>query len=211
METMTDDSQIGHGVAAFDYDNDGSLDLYVASLGGYGILYKNPGYGNNWIQIKLIGVASNPDGFGSFVTVSADGNGQIKEHISSAAGHQSGNSVPLHFGLGTSTLIDYICIRWSSGQVQTIQNVNVNRFIEITEPCSSSINPGRCPFFPGVRTFANSAFNNMCNTAPGAMPYCYSTASCSYNAASMNTTCTCPSGMEGNGVGSTGCMMMMKK
>src|SRR5205814_8184254 len=57
--------QKGHGVACGDWDRNGTLDLFV-QMGGvtYGdqyhnILFQNPGQGNNWLNVKLVGKKTN--------------------------------------------------------------------------------------------------------------------------------------------------------
>jgi len=196
--TGTDDGQVGHGLAVLDYNNDGALDLYIVLFGGMALLYQNPGTmgENHWLQIKLVGTLSNTDGFGAVVSISAGGNAQLKEHTGANAGHMSGQNVPLHFGLGMTTLVEWVCIAWPSGQLQTIVAVPADRLLVVTEPCVTPVVPGNCPFTVGPRTFPNSAFLNHCNDV--ITPYCDPNATCSFDGRS-NTTCTCNTGFEGSG------------
>jgi len=176
-------------------------------FGGYALLYQNPGtMGNHWLQIKLIGTLSNTDGFGATITISSGGNTQFKQHTAAVAGHMSGQNVPLPFGLGMSTMVDYVCISWPSGQLQTLVAVQADRILVVVEPCTTPVVPGRCPFIASGRTYANSAFLNHCNDV--LEPYCDPNATCKFDGRS-NTTCTCNPGYTGSGR-FMDCMLMMK-
>ena len=60
--------QKGHGVAFGDWDRNGTADLFV-QMGGaipgdkyHNILFQNPGQGNNWLNVKLVGKKTNRGG-----------------------------------------------------------------------------------------------------------------------------------------------------
>ena len=77
--------QKGHGVAFGDWDRNGTLDLFVESGGAipgdryHNVLFQNPGQGNNWLNVKLVGKKTNRSAIGVRITVvtagraSADG------------------------------------------------------------------------------------------------------------------------------------------
>ena len=61
----------GHGIAFADLDRDGDEDI-VAEIGGavpadrHALrLFENPGQGNDWINVHLVGVKSNRSGIGA--------------------------------------------------------------------------------------------------------------------------------------------------
>jgi hypothetical protein len=65
--------QKGHAVAFGDVDNSGQQDV-VEEMGGvypsdrfWTSLYKNPGHGNHWIKLQLVGTTSNRFGVGARV------------------------------------------------------------------------------------------------------------------------------------------------
>src|SRR5215467_3577824 len=57
--------QKGHAVACGDWDRNGSVDLFIemggATIGDryHNILFQNPGQGNRWLAIKLVGQKTN--------------------------------------------------------------------------------------------------------------------------------------------------------
>ncbi len=128
-----------------DYDNDGLVDIYVVNNGekSYdskedrkGVLLKNISENmNNWLKIRLQGVKSNRDGFGTKVRIVAGDNVLVSELVS-GAGYFSTNAKELYFGLGQATKIDCIEVKWPSGIVQTYENIDPNQsilFVESTD------------------------------------------------------------------------------
>ncbi|MCH7513543.1 MAG: CRTAC1 family protein [Bacteroidetes bacterium] len=132
-----------HRSAIFaDYDNDGLVDIYVVNNGekSYdseedrkGILLKNNSKNtNSWINIRLQGVKSNRDGFGTKVRIVTGNIVQVSELVS-GAGYFSTNAKELHFGLGQANKIDLIEVKWPSGIVQTYKNIDPNQSILFIE------------------------------------------------------------------------------
>ncbi len=124
---------VGRGACFGDYDNDGDIDAYIVNLNSEGILLRND-HGNekNWITLNLIGTESNRDGIGARVSLTAGGKTQIGVK-KSTTGYLSQNDPRMHFGLGNADKIDEIVIKWPSGNVQTLKDVQVNKIITITE------------------------------------------------------------------------------
>jgi hypothetical protein len=40
----------------------------------------------------------------------------------------------LHFGLGSAAKVDKIVVHWPSGRLQTVENLGVDRVLNIEEP-----------------------------------------------------------------------------
>ena len=128
----------GHGVTFGDIDTDGDVDIYVPVGGAFigdqwrNLFYQNAGAGNNYINLKLVGVESNRDGIGAKVTLRM-GDNVVYREVSGGCGFGSTNSLPLEIGLGTHTKVDTLEIVWPSGQVDTHRDISVNQKLIVTE------------------------------------------------------------------------------
>ncbi len=129
------------GSGAWDFDNDGRLDLILTTLGGPAVLLRNVGSTpTRWITLQLEGTQSNRDGFGAHVRVTAGGRTRAAQSRCPTS-YIFQQDPRLHFGLGASPAADRIEIRWSSGQAQTLTNVAAGQLLKITEPGASRWTP----------------------------------------------------------------------
>ena len=121
------------GAAFADFDGDGRVDVVVSAISAPSELWRNETSNrNHWLGVRLVGTASNSDGIGARVKV---GN-QAAMNVSSA-GYASSSLVPLHFGLGRSPGPREIEIHWPSGIDQTIEIVDLNRVVTVSEPVAA--------------------------------------------------------------------------
>jgi tetratricopeptide (TPR) repeat protein len=133
----------GHGVAMADLGNDGSLDI-LTSIGGAVPgdshtfrLFENPGNGNDWIVVRLVGVKANRSAIGARIKVTVKNEGQATRAIYRTVGSQSsfgGSPLRQHIGLGKAAQIQKIEIWWPGNPApQAFSKVGKNQFIEIKE------------------------------------------------------------------------------
>ena len=149
----------GHGVAFADLDNDGD-DEIVAEIGGATPgdshplrLFENPGHGNDWINLRLVGVKTNRAAIGARITLTVEneGRGRRAIHRSVGSGGTFGAS-PLeqHIGLGKSSRIVELEIWWpGSNTRQRITGLATNQAVEVTELMRSYTSIERHPITLG--------------------------------------------------------------
>ncbi len=146
--------QKGHGVAFGDIDNSGNQDV-VEVMGGvypsdkfWTALYKNPGHGNHWVKLQLVGVKANRFGVGARIRIvlkAPDGTRREVFSTVSSGGSFGASSLRPHLGLGQSTNIELLELRWpGSGTVQTFQGLAADQTYEIREdqPVAKPITAG---------------------------------------------------------------------
>ena len=124
---------VGRGACFGDYDNDGDLDGYVVNLNDHGVFLRNNlGNENNWITFDLEGTVSNRDAIGALVRLSAGGKEQVGVRRSTT-GYLSQNDHRLHFGLAGADKVEFVEIRWPSGKVQRLEDLEANQILKIRE------------------------------------------------------------------------------
>src|SRR6266850_741008 len=128
--------RVGRGAAYADINNDGRLDLLLSTNGGPVYLFRNEAQGaaasNHSLRIKLIGTKSNRDGIGATVKLTAGGETQT-QMLRSGSSYLSASELVLTFGLAHNEKADTIEIRWPSGQIDRLSNVNAGLTITVTE------------------------------------------------------------------------------
>jgi hypothetical protein len=131
---------VSRGACFGDFDNDGSVDAFIVALGGKGILLHNTppaGKRNHWLTVRLVGTKSNRDGFGASLEAQM---GDLRQYVEavSESGYLSQNDPRPHFGLGQSTEVDRLIIRWPSGIVQTLEHVKADQILTVKESAGSA-------------------------------------------------------------------------
>lgn len=133
----------GHGIAFADLDNDGDEDIFAVMGGAVpgdrqaSRLFENPGNGNDWLSLHLIGVKSNRSAIGARIKVTVRNEGHVARSIHRTVG--SGGSFgasPLlqHVGLGKSAVIESVEIWWPATDTrQVFRSIAKNQSIEIQE------------------------------------------------------------------------------
>jgi hypothetical protein len=128
------------GCAFGDYDNDGVIDVAVNCINSLPQLLRcDSTLNRNWIKIKLVGVKSNRSGIGTRVIVTAKTvPDAIKplvqmDELRSGGSYFSQNDLRMHFGLDQAKKVDMVEIRWLSGQVDQLKNLEANQLYVIQE------------------------------------------------------------------------------
>ena len=128
--------RVGRSVAYADLFNDGRLDVLLSTNGGAVHLFRNvpiaAAKANRSLRIKLVGMKSNRDGIGSVVRVTLPDGAQM-QMLKSGSSYLAANELVLTFGLGTAAKADTVEIRWPSGAVEKLSNVNAGQTVTVTE------------------------------------------------------------------------------
>jgi hypothetical protein len=131
-------ARVGRSAAYADVFNDGRLDVLLSTNGGAVHLFRNVAAGaskekpNHSVRFKLIGTKSNRDGIGAVARVTTS-DGTQTQMLKSGSSYLAANELVLTFGLGQLTKADAVEIRWPSGQVEKLANVNAGQTVVITE------------------------------------------------------------------------------
>ncbi|MFH1278316.1 MAG: FG-GAP-like repeat-containing protein [Candidatus Eisenbacteria bacterium] len=151
-----------------DADEDGDLDLYVATNGfiGSGVnqYIRNDLCGlQAWVKVDLEGVVSNRDGIGASIFVyTLNGYHTQRQEMGDHGAGTGGSPLLAHFGIGYATEIDSIVVFWPSGIRQVISAPAANQTIEIVEDVSSIVSVadgGAVPSAPVLYANVPNPFN----------------------------------------------------
>jgi hypothetical protein len=137
----TGNLQKGHGVACGDWDRDGDVDLFI-EMGGaiigdryHNILFQNPGQGNHWLTVKLVGKKTNRAAIGARIKVVTAGDQPLTVHRHVSSGSSWGaNPLEQHVGLGKAGTVATLEVHWpTSGTTQVFHDIPADQAIEVTE------------------------------------------------------------------------------
>jgi hypothetical protein len=133
--------QKGHAVACGDWDRNGTVDLF-AQLGGAtpgdqfrSAFFQNPGQGNHWLTVKLIGKKTNRAAIGARikVTLPEPEPRAIYRHVNSGASFGA-NPLQQTIGLGKAEKVASLEVYWpTSKTTQVFRDLPVDKAIELTE------------------------------------------------------------------------------
>jgi hypothetical protein len=134
--------QKGHGVAFADLDHDGDQDVFEVMGGAYpgdafrNVLFENPGFGNRWLTVRLVGTASARCAIGASlcVTVREGGRRRTIRRGVDAGSSFGGNPLRQTLGLGRAEAIERCEVCWPrTGRVQVVDDVPLDAVIRIVE------------------------------------------------------------------------------
>jgi tetratricopeptide (TPR) repeat protein len=136
----------GHGIVFADLGRQGHEDI-LAEIGGavpgdkHAMrVFKNPGNGNDWLNVRLVGVTSNRAAVGAQIKTTVQDGNEPPRSIYRVVGQTSsfgGNPMEQHIGLGRGAHGITIDVSWPATKTnQHFTNLSKNQFIEIREYAS---------------------------------------------------------------------------
>jgi enediyne biosynthesis protein E4 len=123
----------GRGMAVGDFDNDGDADVLTSNNGEPPVLLRNQGGNrNNWIGLNLVATKSNAASVGTVITWQL---GTVKRsRLKTGGGSYLSSHDPREIlGVGSATKIDFVEIRWPSGQIDRLTKLPLNSYIKVVE------------------------------------------------------------------------------
>ena len=130
---LTDTSQ-GRGVACFDAERDGDIDIMLTNTGFDQLVYYRNDSENShhYLSIWLEGVGANSLGIGAHITVTTSLGSQIRE-LGGHNNYVSHDPLEVHFGLGSATEAN-IDVRWPDGSLTAMVAMPVDQLIKLVHP-----------------------------------------------------------------------------
>ena len=125
----------GRGLAVWDFDNDGDLDITIShvDLKATPVLLRNDGGNDNhWLGLTLKGEKGLASAIGAKITITAGGKRQILVN-QWATGYLSNNDPRLHIGLGQQHIVNRLEIQWLDGNREIFKNIDSDQYLTIVK------------------------------------------------------------------------------
>ena len=114
----------GRGIACFDYEQDGDIDIIINPVEGSVRLYKNQLNGEkNWLAVSLVGLSGNTEAFGAKVTLYASAGKQYRE-VRFENNYLSRSPSQVHFGLGKETQVEKLQVEFAEPEINQLYIVS---------------------------------------------------------------------------------------
>jgi hypothetical protein len=127
----------GRGLAAFDFDNDGDLDLAISHVNQPSVVLENKSKAlGNWCSFELIGVSSNRDCIGSRVVFQTNKKRYLRSIVGGGS-YLTQNPYLVHCGFPSGETLEQAEITWPNGFTQVIPNPRINAKSIFLEPPST--------------------------------------------------------------------------
>jgi hypothetical protein len=125
--------QVSRGLATGDLFNDGHTELVVENLEGEPMILRTEGgASNHWIEFELGGAKSNLLALNAKLTATSGNLIQTAEVLSGGS-YLSQSDLRVHFGLSNHDKVDNLEIKWPTGKVETLHNLQADRLYCVKE------------------------------------------------------------------------------
>lgn len=123
---------LARGLAVGDIDRDGDLDILMTENNGPVHLWQNDNEGNAYLSILLIGSDSNRDAVGARVFATLNGL-TMERAVKTGSSYASQSDKTVTLGLGASSTVSLLEIRWPSGRIDRFEDVAPNQELVLVE------------------------------------------------------------------------------
>ncbi len=118
--------QIARGLAAADYDNDGDMDVAVATIGGPLLLLQNSGASGNWLTVDLADFAP-----GTRLTATLPDGRTLTQELRCGSSYLASEDPRFHLGLGAAEQVR-LDITLPDGEMIAFSEVAANQIFRVT-------------------------------------------------------------------------------
>ena len=141
------------GAASGDLDGDGDLDLVINNFEETASLYRNTSTSGNVLKVALHSTGGNANGIGAEIRATTE-TGELVRILQPVRGYLGCDPAEAVFGLGEARVAKSLTIRWPSGVVQSLSDLEAGHRYLIAEPAGSPSQaaPERVPLFGALPT-----------------------------------------------------------
>jgi hypothetical protein len=116
------------GLATFDYDLDGLVDLVFPDHDGrVRVLRGTSEMPGNWLRIQLEGLTANRDAIGARVELRAGGQ-VLTRFVSGGDSYCSQSEPVMHFGLGAASSVDAVVVHWGGDNTEAFGSLTAGSY-----------------------------------------------------------------------------------
>lgn len=135
-----------NGAAIADLDNDGDLDYVVNNINDKAFIYENTLFTKrkkkddapHFLRIKLKGAVGNSAGLGTKIWLRYEKNRLQYHDHSIYRGYLSTVENIVHFGLGSTRVIDSLIVQWPDGKMQLLKEVSADQVLTLDYTAAKS-------------------------------------------------------------------------
>jgi hypothetical protein len=119
----------GRGLAAADYENNGTLGIAVNSIGGPLLLLRTTGAVGHWLEVRT--ATFSP---GAVATAVLPNGRRLVEELHAGSSYLSSEDPRLHFGLGRATRVRTLIVRFPFGREVRLSNLHADQVVVVKPP-----------------------------------------------------------------------------